>query len=91
MMTDNLIDIKTGRPVQTKNTREKRGQDAKRWKYLLGMIQRGEATLIVSGNEMRGQLLKGAVNYIDDCIDEEYLAKKREQVRKRRARKSKNS
>ena len=84
-MTDKLVDIKTGQPVKT-NERQKRGQDAKRWKYLLGMMQRGEAVIMMGSVPIVGDLLKETVEFIDDEIANEYKARKKEEARKRRSK-----
>lgn len=86
-MADNkLYDIKTGKLIKT-NERQKRGQDAKRWKYLMGMIQRGEATIMMGGAPIVGDLLKSTIDYIDDQIIEEQKNKKRDYVRRYRSNK----
>jgi len=85
MAIDKIVDIKTGQPVKT-NERQKRGQDAKRWKYLLGMMQRGEAVIMMGSVPIVGDLLQETIDYIDEEIAKEYKAKKREEIRRRRSK-----
>lgn len=84
-MGDKLVDIKTGQPVKT-NGRQKRGQDAKRWKYLLGMMKRGEAVIMMGSVPIVGDLLTETIEFIDDEIAKEYKARKKEEARSRRGK-----
>ena len=71
-----------------KNTRQKTGQDAKRWRYLLERLKSGEYVLMTSGVDLvKGGYLDATIDTIDEKIEEEFKIKKREEVRDRRANK----
>lgn len=86
IMADNtLVDIKTGQPI--KGTRQKTGQDAKRWRYLIERLTAGEYVLMTSGVDLvKGGYLDATISTIDEKIEDEYKVKKREEVRKRRGK-----
>jgi hypothetical protein len=80
-----LIDISTGKPIKD-SSRAKRGQDAKRWKFFMGMVERGEAVISMDGIPVTGNLLIGTVEYIDEQIKNSFKLKRSQDAVKRRAK-----
>lgn len=84
-MSDKLVDM-AGQPI--KGSRQKNGQDAKRWRYLIERLEAGEYSLMTSGVDLvKGGYLNATIDTIDEKIEEDYKLKKREEVRKRRSTK----
>lgn len=84
-MNDKIVNIRTGKPTKVK--RVKRGQDAKRWKWLYDELMNGVADLYIAGNKLSPEEVEAFITYIDDQIKKEYNEKKKEEIRQRRNKK----
>ena len=86
-MPDKVVNIKTGKAPQ-KNERAKRGQDAKRWKWLYNELVNGVADLYIAGTKLSPEEVEAFIAYIDEQIKLEYNEKKKEEIRQRRNKSS---
>jgi len=64
--------------------RQKTGQDAKRWKYFMGMLDRGEAVIMMGAVPIVGDLLPATIDHIDDGIKDDYNIRKKNEAARRR-------
>lgn len=86
-MTDEikLIDIKTGKQVQSK---QRTGQDSKRWRKLLELLNDGTVRLEgLGGIQMKPSEINEFIGHLDDIIKIEKAAEQRLIMRKRRSTK----
>ena len=82
-MNDKIVNIHTGKSVDKKE-RAKRGQDAKRWRWLYDELLDGVADLYIAGSKLSPSEVEAFITYIDDKVKEEYNEKKKEEIYRRR-------
>lgn len=75
-----------GKAISTpiKKSRQKTGQDAKRWKKLFNLLDNGIISLISAGNTLSRDEVRKLVETLDEMIDEDAVELKRLAAKKRR-------
>ena len=80
-MTNKIFDIKTG---TVKVKKKPTGQEAKRWRFVSGLLESGIATITIAGTVLTKKEVKAFYEYLDAQIEEKDKEVRRAKQQKRR-------
>lgn len=88
MANNNIYDT-TGKLLKSRPSKQKTGQDARRFRQLLKWLRDGTATLTIAGQVLTKEELEGLLTALDDLHDADSKAKRRSDEQRRRSKRVK--